>query len=216
MSEMPRNKRHACCSSTTPLDLAVEESTHRFRRRAYTGKMLLIIVDAHSKWPEVIPMTTTTAAKTIEALQAIFARYGLPEQLVSNNGPQFTSDDFSQFMTANGIKHIRCAPYHPSSNGLAERFVQTFKKAMKAGNNDGPSLVTRLSRFLLGYRSTPHSTTNLTPSELFLKRKVRTRFDLLRPSTEDFVSSKQAQQKMHHDLHPKSREFSPAWKPCYG
>ena len=142
-------------------------------------------------------MTTTTAAKTIEALQAIFARYGLPEQHVSDNGPQFTSDDFSQFMTADGIKHIRCASCHPSSNGLAERFVQTFKKGMKAGTNDGQGLVTRLSRFLLGYRSTPHATTNLTPSEL------------LKPSTEDVVTSKQAHQKMHHDLHSKLRVFSP-------
>ena len=72
-------------------------------------------------------MTTTTASKTIEALQALFARYGLPEQLVSDNGPQFTPDDFAQFMRENGIKHIRCAPYHPSSNGLMERFVQTFR-----------------------------------------------------------------------------------------
>ena len=79
---------------------------------------------------------------------------------------------------------------------------------MKAGTNDGQGLVTRLSRFLLEYRSTPHATTNLMPSELFLKRKVRTRFDLLKPSTEDVVTSKQAHQKMHHDLHSKLRVFS--------
>ena len=97
----------------------------------FLGKMFLIVVDAHSKWPEVVPMITTTASRTIEALQALTARYGLPELLVSDNGPQFTSDDFAQFMRANGIKHIRCAPYHPSSNGLVERFVQTFKRAMK-------------------------------------------------------------------------------------
>ena len=62
-------------------------------------------------------MTTTTTATTMEALRAW---YSLREQLVSDNGPHFTSDDFSQFMTANGIKHIRCAPYHPSSIDLAE------------------------------------------------------------------------------------------------
>ena len=61
--------------------------------------------------------------------------YGIPTQLVSDNGPQFTSEEFASFMKRNGIKHIRSAPYHPSTNGTAERFVQTFKKAMKALRN---------------------------------------------------------------------------------
>ena len=52
---------------------------------------------------------------------------------MTDNGPQFTSDEFSHFLKQNGVKHIRCSPYHPASNGLAERFVRTFKQAMKAG-----------------------------------------------------------------------------------
>ena len=111
----------------------------------FLDKMFLILLDAHSKWPEVVPMSCTTASETIEALQIIFSKYGLPEQLVSDNGPQFSSDKFAQFMRANGIKHIQSAPYHPSSNGLAERFVQSFKRAMKAGEKNGGSLNTRLS-----------------------------------------------------------------------
>ena len=89
----------------------------------FLDKMFLIVVDAHSKWPEVIQMSSTTSFKTIEALRSLFAKYGLPEQLVSDNGPQFTSEEFADFMKVNGIKHIRSAPYHPSTNGLAERFV---------------------------------------------------------------------------------------------
>jgi len=91
--------------------------------------MYLIAVDAHSKWPEVVQMKTTTATQTIIVLRQMFCAYGIPEQLVSDNGPQFSSTEFAQFCSANGIKHIRVAPYHPSSNGLAERFVQTFKTA---------------------------------------------------------------------------------------
>ena len=63
--------------------------------------------------------------------------------------PIYTSDEFARFMKQNGIKHILSAPYHPSSYGLAERFVQTFKKAMRAGEKDGLSLSNRLSKFLL-------------------------------------------------------------------
>jgi len=77
-------------------------------------------------------MYSITAQKTITELRKLFAACGLSEQLVSDNGPQFVSDEFATFMKMNGIKHICCAPYHPSSNGAAERFVQTFKKVMKA------------------------------------------------------------------------------------
>ena len=162
----------------------------------FLSKMFLIVIDAHSKWPEVVLMSSTTSHKTIEALQVLFARHGLPEQIVSDNGPQFTAEEFEAFIKANGIKHIRSAPYHPSTNGLAERFVQTFKRAMKAGEKDGLSLTTRLSQLLLCYRSTPHATTNVSPSELFLQRKIRTRFDLLKPDLKNVVSSNQ---KQHHD-----------------
>ena len=72
-------------------------------------------------------MTSTTAANTIKVLQEIFSMHGLPEQLVSDNGPQFVSSEFLDFCKANGIKHFQVAPYHPASNGLAECTVQTFK-----------------------------------------------------------------------------------------
>ena len=149
----------------------MEESSCGFRW-TFSRQDVLILLDAHSKWPEVVPMSSTTASQTTDALQIIFSKYGLPEQFVSDNGPQFSSDEFAQFMRANGVKHIQSAPYHSSSNGLAERFVQTFKRAMKAGEKGGGSLNTRLSRFLFDYRSTPHATTNVSPAELFLWRKI--------------------------------------------
>ena len=85
--------------------------------------MYLLVVNAHSKWIEVIMMTSTSAEKTITELRKLFASYGLPEQLVTDNGPQFTSGEFDMFMKYNGIKHMFTAPYHPKSNGEAERAV---------------------------------------------------------------------------------------------
>ena len=110
-------------------------------------------------------------------------------------------------MKGNGVKHIRTIPYHPASNGLAERFVQSFKQGLRASQNDGRSLNNRLSTFLLTYRSTPHATTGVPPCTLFLQRKLRTRFDLLKPSCEERVLEKQAQQKEQHDRRAKSREW---------
>ena len=173
----------------------------------FLGRTFMVVVDAHSKWPEVIEMKTTTASSTIQELRTLFASYGLPEQLVSDNGPQFVSGDFACFLKRNGVKHIRCAPYHPSSNGAAERFVKTFKNAMKAGDTHGPPFHQRLMNFLLTYRSTPHATTNVAPCTLFLNRHVRTRFDLLRPDVDGRVASKQAEQKRQHDLHAKKRDL---------
>ena len=167
----------------------------------FQGKMFFIIVDAHSKWPEVITMTSTTTLHTVEALRSIFSRYGLPDQLVSDNGPQFTSGEFAQFLRQHGIKHILSAPYHPSSNGLAERFVQTFKRAMRAGEKDGLPLSQRLTEFLFFYRATPHATTDASPGELFLQRKLRTKFDLLKPDQGRLVTSRQAAQKTQSHKH---------------
>ena len=133
----------------------------------FLGKMFLVVVDAHSKWPEVLIAKSTTTDSTMEALRTLFGRYGLPKQLVSDNGPQFTSNEFAHFLRTNGIKHIRNAPYHPSSNGQAERFVQTLKRSLKASEKDGRALSHRLAEFLLSYRTTPHATTNRSPGSSF-------------------------------------------------
>ena len=86
----------------------------------FLGRMFFLIIDAYSKWLEIFLMPTTTSTKTIETLRSLIARYGLPEQVVSDNGPQFTSDEFKGFCKSNGIRHITSAPYHPSTNGAIE------------------------------------------------------------------------------------------------
>ena len=127
------------------------------------GWMLLIVVDAFSKWPEVLPMKRTIAEDTVEELRDAFARFGVREQLVSDHVPQFVSDVLRRFMAANCVRHITGAPYHPTTNGLAERLVQTFKKAVKADKSDR-SLRHKLARFLFAYRTAPHATTEKVPA----------------------------------------------------
>ena len=173
----------------------------------FLGSMFMVLVDAHSKWLEVVPMASTTTEKTIEMLRNMFARYGLPDQIVSDNGPQFTSTEFATFIKRNGVKHIRTAPYHPASNGEAERFVQTFKHSLKASKNETGTLNEKLNCFLLRYRNTPSSTTGVTPAELFMKRPLKTRLDLLRPQLRSKVVGKQADQKQRHDAHSRDRDF---------
>ena len=164
-------------------------------------------MDAHSKWAEVVELSYTTTSKTIEVLRNLFALHGIPEQVVSDNGAQFTSADFVEFMRTNRIQHTRSAPYHPSSNGEAERFVRTFKEAMKASRNENLTFSHNLANFLLTYRTTPNATTGIPPCELLMKRSLRTRWDLLRPETELQVCKRQAQQKEKHDQHARKQDF---------
>ncbi|KHJ40181.1 integrase core domain protein [Trichuris suis] len=95
------------------------------------GEMFMVVVDAHSKWPEVVHMQRITAQQTIETLKTIFARFGYPEVLVSDNGTQFSASEFTAFCAENGIRQMTTAPYHPQSNGQVERFVETLKRALK-------------------------------------------------------------------------------------
>lgn len=120
-----------------------------------------------------------------------FSRNGLPEQIVSANGPQYTSEEFSLFMKKNGIKHFKSAPHHPATNGLAERFVQTFKKSIKAMKKEDISLKHKVENFLFVYRNSIHATTNQTPAMLFMNRNLKSRIDLLKPNIRREVQNKQ-------------------------
>ena len=170
------------------------------------GKMLLVLVDAYSKWLEVRAVSSATAAATIAELRSIFATHGLPEILVTDNGTCFTSAEFQDFTQGNGIRHIKTSPYHPASNGLAERSVQTLKEYLK--KNDTDDLNTNISRFLFRNRITPHSTTGVSPAELLLGRIPRSRLDLIKPSLDMKVYNKQIKQKGYHDQHTKERSFA--------
>ena len=118
------------------------------------GHYLLVIIDAHSKWIEALPTKSTSSHVTIELLRSLFAQFGLPETIVSDNGSCFVSEEFQQFLKSNGIKQITSAPYHPSSNGLAERAVQIVKKGLKK-TTEG-SMKSRIAKVLFAYRNTPH------------------------------------------------------------
>ena len=102
------------------------------------------------------------------------SRFGVPKTIVSNNGTQFTSKEFEEFCKALSIEHLATAIYHPRSNGLAERFVDTFKRALK--KNQGMDTDEKsLENFLSVYRITPNPNTNagLSPAELMFARKIR-------------------------------------------
>ena len=93
--------------------------------------------------------------KFIEVLRSIFSRNGISAQILSDNGSQFSSDEFATFMKRNGIKHFKSAPHHPATNGLAEQFIQTFKNSMRAMKDENRDIKPENSKFSVDGTSTP-------------------------------------------------------------
>ncbi|XP_015278794.1 PREDICTED: uncharacterized protein K02A2.6-like, partial [Gekko japonicus] len=143
------------------------------------GQMFLIVVDSFSKWLEVAPMSTTTSTAVINVLRRLIATHGLPDVLVSDNGAQFVSQEFAQFLANNGIRQITSAPFHPASNGQAERMVRTTKDALaKLTSGDWG---VKLASFLLRQHVTPCSATGRSPAELLMGRRLASLLDRLHP-----------------------------------
>lgn len=151
----------------------------------FLNKMFLIVVDAYSKWPEVHVMSDITSKSTISKCRQIFAAFGLPQTIVTDNGRTFISHEFQKFLQDNGIVHKVTSPYNPATNGQAERFVQTLKQALKRMNCNTANINLALSKMLMQYRSMPHALTNKSPAEMFIGRKLSTRLDLIRPIREE-------------------------------
>lgn len=178
----------------------------------FEDKMFLLIVDSYSKWPEIFIMSTTTSNATIIKLNEVFARFGIPDVLVSDNGTQFTSNEFKEFCEMSGVQHIRTSPFHPQSNGQVERFVDTFKRAMKKMKAES-MLQKSLQIFLQCYRSTPNPALEdgMSPAETMFGRKIKTIHHLLIPK--DSNDQPKRNEVMENQFNTKhgtvQREFKP-------
>ncbi|XP_055714246.1 uncharacterized protein K02A2.6-like [Phlebotomus papatasi] len=146
----------------------------------YKGEYFLLIIDAYTKWPEVFQTSSMTTSLTLQKLSEVFARLGLPEVIVSDNGTQFVSGEFQEYCRVNGIQHLRTCPYSPSSNGQCERLVDTLKRSLEKQASQKIDIA--LQRFLANYRVTPneYAPSGMSPSEVMFGQKVRTIFDLLK------------------------------------
>lgn len=147
----------------------------------FYNKMYLVVIDSYSKWPEVYEMSNIGAKQTIEKFKCIFSRFGFPALLVTDNGPTFTSSEFENYCKAINVKHTFSPPYHPATNGAAERFVETFKSHVTKIKESGNLVSSAINLFLFDYRNMPHNATGVTPARLLLGRELRNRFSLFRP-----------------------------------
>lgn len=172
------------------------------------GFMYLIVVDAFSNWVEVLKTTSTTAAKTAELLDEIFARQGFCDIIVTDNGTQLASEELKIFCKGYGIEHFFTAPYQPQSNGQAERFVRTFKTSILKLEGNG-NTDQKLRKFLRTYRYTPsYSLDKKSPFEVMTGRIMKSTLDLLKPpKAHNGQRDEKMQQQFNSHHGARFREF---------
>nr|CAI5818050.1 unnamed protein product [Callosobruchus analis] len=161
------------------------ERVHADFAGPFNGGYYFILVDSFTKWPEIHFAKDTSSETTIEICRKIFSTFGIPKYFVTDNGSNFVSFKFKRFLQENGITAKLTAPYHPATNGQAERYVQTLKKALRTMKCDNYSKNLELCKFLLQYRRTPHIITGKSPSELMFGRQIRSRLDWMKPEIND-------------------------------
>lgn len=174
------------------------------------GHSYLLIVDYYSRFIEVARLNRTTADEVISHTKGVFARHGIPEVVVSDNGPQFSSEAYAAFSRQFQFEHVTSSPHYPQSNGEAERAVQTVKSLMK---KDGDPYLA-----LLSYRSTPLKC-GFSPSELLMSRKLRTNIpmtrDSLKPAVPDSALLREREEQYrtrvqsNYNQHHGVRELTP-------
>ncbi|XP_062541582.1 uncharacterized protein K02A2.6-like [Armigeres subalbatus] len=147
------------------------------------GQYLLVVVDYYSRFMEVSEMKEITASDTIRELATIFGRYGLPNTMRADNGPQFNEkcEEFREFCEDSGIILINTIPYWPAMNGEVERQNRSLLKRLRIAQELGKEWRTELRKYLLTYHSTSHSTTGKSPAELMFGRKIRCKLPVIPP-----------------------------------
>ena len=133
------------------------------------GKVYLIVTDYYSRWLEIKELCNETSQFVIQALKELFAIHGIPDLIISDNGPQYSADSFHEFATKYGFLHTTSSPRYPQANGEVERAVRTAKSLLR--KND------EIYSALLTYRSTPLQN-GLSLSELLMEHRLRTQLPI--------------------------------------
>ena len=162
-------------------------------------KYILTIVDVATRFPEAVPMRSIDSVSVAEALFSVFSRLGFPVEIHTDNGSQFTSDMFKQFLQLLQIKSVRSSPYHAQSNGVVERFHGTLKPMIKKTVQNHPKLWHRyLPALLFACREMKNESTGFAPFELLFGRKPRGPIDFLADSLTDNSPNSQARTVTQH------------------
>ena len=202
------------------------------------NRFILVLCDYATRYPEAIPLRCIDAVHVAEELIKVFARLGIPEEILTDQGSNFTSQLLAELYHLLHVHPIRTSPYHPQTDGLVERFNQTLKNMLRrAATEEGKDWDKLVPYLLFAYREVPQASTGFSPFELLYGRDVRGPLDILRESWEsseksdeniisyvlstrdrlskmaelvqENLSKAQARQKSWYDKNARDREFQP-------
>ena len=145
----------------------------------------MVVMDDYSRYSVVEIISSTSAKAVIPVLDKIFSLFGVVDIARTDNGAPFNSSEFRQFSEYMGFKHRKITPIWPQAKGECERFMRSIGKAVKAATVEHKNWKQELKNFLRNYRATPHSTTNVSPSELMFGRNINTRLPHLTVKSKD-------------------------------
>jgi hypothetical protein len=135
---------------------------------------ILTVIDNYSRWPVTRKLRNLSGNELEQVFKMIFLEYGTPENLCTDNGTNFTSHTFEQFLVANGVKHLKTAPYNPQANGIIERFNGFYKSnIMNLKIDKRKTWEEKNAEILFEYRNTKHTVTQVAPAKIFLDRYIR-------------------------------------------
>ena len=172
-----------------------------------SGHSILVVVDYFSRYYEYDVMKSTTSEKIIDSMEDIFCRHGLPFTIKSDNGPQFKSEEFSDYCERNGIEHLRVTAKWAQANGEVERQNSSLLKRIQIAQAQGLDWRRELRKYVAKYRGITHSTTGRSPAELLFNRRIRGKLpDLTGYSREDTeVADRDAEMKGKSKLYADDR-----------
>uniref|UniRef100_K7EX21 Integrase catalytic domain-containing protein n=1 Tax=Pelodiscus sinensis TaxID=13735 RepID=K7EX21_PELSI len=150
---------------------------------------ILVVIDYATRYPEAVPLRNITASTVAEELVKIFARVGLPEEILTDQGTNFTSNLMKELCRLFRVRALRTSVYHPQTDGLAERFNRTLKGMLKKFAQEDPSGWDRaLPALMFAVREVPQASTGFSPFELLYGRQPRGILDVVREAWEDQVT----------------------------
>ena len=174
-----------------------------------SGHYVLVVIDVYSRYPEIEIIKSTAAQKVIPKLDIIFARHGVPEKVTTDNGPPFNGKEFQIYMRQLGIEYHSSTPLWPQGNAEVESFNKPLEKAIRTAHIEERPWQQELSKFLLNYRSTPHSTTKVPPAEMLFNRQIRGKLPVL-PTRMKVVDRHQEAGSNQEVKRKKSRDYANA------
>ena len=168
----------------------------------YKSQPYLLIVDYTSRFPIVRKLKSMSAQHVAEHFKSIFSEYGWPDTVVSDNGPCYTAELFTNLMNKYAVNHITSSPHYPQSNGLAEKFIQIVKNLFYKAKEEGADI----NKYLMIYHNTPLASMSKSPMQMLQQRSARSQLPMSNAARRrlGIIAEQQSSKNQHlpaHDFH---------------